>query len=293
MAVDLGTLSGNASDHSLAYAINERGQIVGESQTASDVTHAFLFENGVMIDLGTFESGHSLALDINDLGQIVGRSVKSGVLHAALWDKKEMIDLGVGEARAINNRGQILIDHDTLWEKGVTTPLGSFSANAINDQGQLAGSTGGVAAVWENGVVTTIGTLGGSSSRASGINNRGQVAGWSNTATTPYQLNHAFLWPDENGEMIDLGVLPNIPYGTYSVAEAINGQGLVVGMSGVPAGYPYFGFLYRNGEMTQLPTLGGITAWAYDVNARRQVVGTSSTTSTSPTHATLWAPTRY
>ena len=47
---DLGTLGGRSSR---PRAINERGQVVGESVTASGETHPFLWQNGKMTDLGT------------------------------------------------------------------------------------------------------------------------------------------------------------------------------------------------------------------------------------------------
>src|SRR5260370_37084392 len=69
---DLGTLGGNRS---FAFGINNRGQIVGESITASGSGHAFLFENGAMVDLGTLPGGSfSKASGINDRGQVVGSS---------------------------------------------------------------------------------------------------------------------------------------------------------------------------------------------------------------------------
>src|SRR5437588_514051 len=48
---DLGTLGGSTSR---AGAINQSGQVIGDAMLPGDaVTHAFLWENGVMRDLGT------------------------------------------------------------------------------------------------------------------------------------------------------------------------------------------------------------------------------------------------
>ena len=47
---DLGVLGGAFSD---AFDINDRGEIVGQSETTSGAVHAFLFKDGVMHDLGT------------------------------------------------------------------------------------------------------------------------------------------------------------------------------------------------------------------------------------------------
>ena len=71
-AIDLGTLGGTFS---FATAVNESGQVVGNSTTARSGFHAFSWtQSGGMVDLGTLGGGGSTAADVNGRGQVVGDS---------------------------------------------------------------------------------------------------------------------------------------------------------------------------------------------------------------------------
>jgi|SRR5579884_32298 len=75
--------------------------------------------------------------------------------------------------------------------------------------------------------VTDLGTLGGDTSGARSINNRGQIVG---ASKLPYSVRmfHACLW--DHGKKIDLGALAPQQRQTYSYANDINDKGQVVGM---------------------------------------------------------------
>jgi probable HAF family extracellular repeat protein len=131
----------------------------------------------------------------------------------------------------------------------------------------------GAAFLWQNGVRTPLGHLGGGYSAANDINDSGMIVGSSPTdeLTQLGFMPHPFVW--QNGVMTDLGLLPGDEDGG---AAAINSAGQIVGSSGRTDldTYESFykAFIYSGGVMTALPVPSS-EAYAGDINDSGVVVG--------------------
>jgi probable HAF family extracellular repeat protein len=278
---DLGTLGGTAS---VARAINDRGQVVGESTINSGENHAFIWENGRMRDLGLFPGDlFAAASDINNRGQVVGAGAADFSPHALLWENGRVIDLGgtFSQAFAINNRGQIVgvtSGGAALWQNGVLHNLASLSGGGseafdINDKGVIVGysttATGESHAVmWTDGGIVDLGTLPGDDfSQALAINSQGQIVGTSSNISQG--VERAFIW--ENGAMRELGSLPTLPFSrAFSINELSQAAGVSI-LAGVTRAT-----LFQKGSATQLPGLTGeALTFAYAINNLGQLVGAS------------------
>ena len=163
--------------------------------------------------------------------------------------------------------------------------------------------------------ISDLPSLGGTNSRANSINDRGWLAGYSNLAGD--QSRHAALWRDT--VLTDLGTLggPNSAV-TWSVkansgiisgisqtsqpdplGEAWSSAAFYPGATGT--GYINLGFVWNNGEMHPLPTLGGNNGFATGANSSGKVVGWAENTVHDPTcvppqqlqfRPVVWDPTR-
>jgi len=266
--IDLGTLGG---DYSIAYSINNAGQIVGYAANSEGDWRATLFDpTGAVnnIDLGTIGGDESGAFSINDAGQIVGEAQNSqGWYRATLFDPS-----GVNTTETGNN-----IDLGTLggYRSGAYSinDAGQIVGEAINSQGwdhaTLFDPTG-------SGNNIDLGTLGGEESYAWSINDAGQIVGLShNSQVWP----RATLFdPTGSGNNIDLGTLG----GTCSQALSINNAGQIVGYAADDSQVLCHATLFdpsgagNNIDLNTLidPASGWtLTYNAYDINASGWIVG--------------------
>jgi probable HAF family extracellular repeat protein len=209
---------------------------------------------------------------------------------------------------ALNNKGEIVgTSNGRAWvrspdgKKAHIDPLPGFNgtmAMAISDNGAVAGQLGVPlmmsdvrqpprhAFLYRNGKVTDLGVLPGERapgrmaprSWAAGVNDAGDVVGTTDSAEGRIR---PFLW--RNGTMRDLG-------GFGGAALAVNAAGDVVGVTFSKEGpkSEQRPFLWHDGKMTILPTLGtGFAHAATAINAAGTTVGHSTTTD-GTMHACQW-----
>ena len=170
------------------------------------------------------------------------------------------VGLGTPPAQAQSGPRYTVADLGTLG--------GDSFALDINLQGQITGtfrdaSGNEQAFLYSGGVMTALGTLGGSYSYGYAINQLGDIAGDSETAGG---LQHAYLW--SGGVMTDLGTLG----GGRSQANGINTSGQVVGWAYLASG-TWRAFLFQNGVMADIGTTFDGWSIATDINDLGHVVG--------------------
>jgi probable HAF family extracellular repeat protein len=201
----LGTL-GNFP--SAANAVNTSGAVVGMSHDSAQQSHAFLWTEGSgMQDLTpdlTSPLG-SIATGINSSNEVVGYYYPNGSVTVSgfTWT----------QAGGLQNFG----------------PAGTLPM-AISDSGTIVGQSPNGAGrkhafSWtQSRGMVDLGTLGGDSSTALAINNKGWIVGTSLTNATNGNIVHGFLWTPSAG-MEDFTTLANFSQGQQVYSVAANDYG--------------------------------------------------------------------
>jgi probable HAF family extracellular repeat protein len=211
--------------------------------------------------------------------------------------------------------GDCYVERPVFWHDSTLTELdvlpggtngqtSSISANGLIagwSENGLLDSTGlpvGRPVLWtKDGKIIDLGTApGGTEGLSTAANSRGEVVGFSdNDVADAFSMvgfptqTRAFFW--QSGTVRDLGTLG----GPDALASNVNERGQVAGQSytnstpnvttGIPTQDP---FLWENGKMTDLGTLGGTQGTTYWLNNRGDVVGASNLSGDMTTDAFLW-----
>jgi probable HAF family extracellular repeat protein len=302
---DLGTFGGTQS---AAFALNDLGQVVGgalntiEDPFSADYSlygfdplgfmgttqvRAFVWQNGVMRDLGTLGGPDAVATAINQSGQIAGQSYTSYTINETtgiptvdpfLWINGKMIDLGtlggtVGFSVWLNDWGQVVggsnlagdeFQHGFLWDRGVLKDLPSANggdnslAGWINELGDVSGVSylpGDIlyhATLWSSGIPIDLGTVGQDlCSEAWSMNDLRQIVGLSTSSCSSEQAGRAFLW-QQGGPMVDLNALVANPSNLHLyLASYINDSGEIVAQGILPNGDIHTALLVPSGDCEQ------------------------------------------
>jgi probable HAF family extracellular repeat protein len=289
--IELGTFGGPNSYFTFitpGRSLNNHGAATGSADTSVALsspfclfdcfaTHAFQWKEGIMTDLGALpEFGASFPNYINDTGVVAGSSFNGGsdpvlalpYFDAVIFKDGQVVDLGtfggpLSYSAAINNKDQVV----------------GFALNSTPDSFDLGDScenfpmpTQMHAFIWQEGVLTDLGTLGGTDSCALFVNDRSQIGGVSFTNSTVNPSTglptiHPFLWDD--GKMVDLGSLG----GTLAFVGGINNRGQVAGNSSLAGDQTFHAFIWEKGKLTDLGSLGGIFIEVIGFNEAGELVG--------------------
>ncbi|WP_187415205.1 hypothetical protein [Nonomuraea sp. PA05] len=237
-----------------ALDINDSGQIAGSSVSATGEQRATVWDGAQVIDLGSLGGGHASANALDEDGNVVGNSYTATEKgHAFHWRAGTMTDLGVfggiptrvrdvsagvivGEYRHLLPNGTARYQAFRI-HNGVRTDLAAVSgsnAAAVNPAGQIAGTQRLLeppgpasqrthrAFLWEDGVITELGTLGGQWSQAEAVNGDGHIVGQSALGADGV-LAGGYIWSAEEG----MRRLPDA--GGTAAPKAVNDDDVIVG----------------------------------------------------------------
>jgi probable HAF family extracellular repeat protein len=305
--IDLGTFGGPGSTTTeFQQVLNNHGTVVGGADTSSlnpypncfnpfnaldcYVQHAFVWQDGELIDLGTLPGGSaSFPYWISSQGLVVGGSELPTIdpntgtpeFHAVLWKNHKIHDLGT-----LGGTASLAVDVNNLGQ------VTGFAQNEIADPFSLAGlGTQTRAFLWKNGKMHDLGTLGGPDSFAQYMNDSGQIAGVSYTSdiadpNTGFLQLDPFLW--ENGKMKDLGNFGGTNGLQGPFVGGLNNQGKVVGSMALPGEQFVHSFLWDGEKLSDLGTFGGSFSLASGINDAGEVVGEAFFPGDQIQHAFLW-----
>jgi probable HAF family extracellular repeat protein len=245
-----------------------------------------------LVTLDALGGSVNFAININSSGQASGTSLLSGnqILHAQIWIKPpHTTDLGTlgGPNSAIFQYNHGRPGQFVGWSETSETDPYNENYCGFGTSHICRGFS------WQSGKMRSLPTLGGNNDQTNDVNNRGQIAGDSETSTkdasckSPQVFDFlGVIWQPDG----TITTLPPYPGDTVSYAYTINQSGRdAVGNSGSCAAPTAHALLWQNASSPiNLGSLGGASNVALDINSRGQIIGNSDLYGDMVTHTFLW-----
>ncbi|MFO0892456.1 MAG: PEP-CTERM sorting domain-containing protein [Isosphaeraceae bacterium] len=313
-AIDLGSVFAWRDPIPVARDLNNRGDVLLDS----GVYHSYGPDAGKVTRPAGFRSepGQYAAFTaMNDRGDVAG----SGLNYGGWNSNRPFVSVGgtatsipsppvAGDFRVvdINNHGEVILsDHKGAafrYRDGEFTRLGDANSlvfpRAINDHGQVAADvrqdekSPPRATLFSDGKAIDAGTLGGSSSGAYGINDRGEMVGTSSRSAhdlvRPWLERAAHAFIHSAGKMIDLGNLDGYDFVEAS-AGGINNRGQIVGSTNLTAVLWESGSIYDLNTLLRVPTSQSLMT-ATKINDLGQILAFGVGGANDYSHAYLLTP---
>jgi RNA polymerase sigma factor (sigma-70 family) len=251
-------------DSSRVFALNNAGQMAGSIDSTNHETHGFAWDNGAMIDLGTFGGRKSILTGLNDAGDVVGTLVTNGERRAFMSRNGQFTDLGV-----MDQFPKLGDEGDTY--KGGPGVIYYAPRVTINNHAQVTGNfaagNGSRSFIFNDGQPAYFGVLKDAGNfYPEEINNRGQILG---RVTQRNGAMRPLLWRD--GEMIDLALLEGDPFTPSALNDDAVVAGWITPTNGV-AKQPQ-AILWENGKSHRLDQGTSKSSHAVALNNSGTVVG--------------------
>jgi probable HAF family extracellular repeat protein len=230
---------------------------------------------------------------------------------------------GMADTDQICPHAPVLKSPAFRWRHGVLTNMGLLPGgcgslpNAVNDRGTIVGSSDNDIFdaetglfeirpdIRKNGRIRDLGTFGGHHGLSSGVNNNDFVVGGAeNKEPDPFDFGglvigglpsptawQAFGW--SKGKLHNLGTLGGPDSFAFFIddLDEINGVSFTSDIpnagSGIPTVEP---FIWKNGSMRSLGTLGGTFGYVSNITNHSEIVGFSNLVGDAVAHAYDWKP---
>ncbi|MEZ5696141.1 MAG: autotransporter domain-containing protein [Sphingomonadaceae bacterium] len=277
------------ADFLFPRAISHDGLVIaGNGGTFGEGQRAFYYDAGglhwlLQLDRppAGFVSNSALANAINADGSVIVGSDVNGPERAVRWENGIIQDLGVlpngvtSRANDVSADGTVVVGYSNV----------EYSTQFILPE----------AFIWRDGTMTGLGFLnntdepGNNQSVANAVSGDGSTvigaSRWRNSDGVT--LSQGFVWRD--GVMQNIGEIPTtFQGGSFATTSAVSFDGHAIAGQARSMDYAMEAFIWRDGEITMLGTLGGTQSYATDVSDDGSTVVGVSTNASGYSRAFIW-----